>query len=157
MKIQLSPKKIIPGVMTVWNRPGPEVDVVMELNKLTFKEKSIEVIFAFHVLDHLFPEEIPGTLENWKKLLTPTGDLFVVVDDFEYICRGFVGGDIPIDKLNDEFNHPTQFSRDNLTKQLSLAGFRSDIMKIWFADVPGLFAKKHFELVVQATNYEQTS
>ena len=49
MKIQLSNKKIIPDVLTVWQEAGPEVDIVMDLRKLTFAENSLDEIGRAHV------------------------------------------------------------------------------------------------------------
>lgn len=151
MKIQLSPTKIVKDALVIWNDPGPEVDIVMDLKKLTFKENSIEEIYSFHVLDHLFPEECVPAVSNWIKILAPKGHLFTVVDDFEYIARAFVGGDIPIDLINDLHSHPTQFTRDSMIVLLSKAGIRDDQSNIWFADVPDRFSKKHYELVFDST------
>lgn len=151
MKIQLSDKKIIADALVVWSHPGPEVDIVMDLKNLTFKQGSIEELSTFHVLDRLFPEEVVGAVANWRKCLAPSGKMFTVVDDFEYVARGFVGGDIDIELLNDIHNHPTQFTRNSLDKTLAAAGFVSDCSVIWYADVVagGKFAKKHYELVFE--------
>jgi predicted SAM-dependent methyltransferase len=154
MKIQLSPIRIVKDVMTVWNEPGPEVDVVMDLKKLTFKEGSLDGIFTFHVLDHLFESEVVEALTNWKKLLKKDCDLFVVVDDLEYIARAFVGGDIDTDVFNQLHAHPMNFRGDNLIKYFTEAGFKEDLARIWYADVPDLFPRKHYELVMAVKKHE---
>lgn len=136
--------------MTVWNEPGLEVDVVMEPKNLTFRPGSVEAIYTFHVLDHLFPSEIKPAIENWYKCLGSGGKLFVLVDDFEYVCRGFVGGDINIEIINDLHNHPMQFSRDHLIAQLKHAGFGEDKQVIWF-ESPDFMKKAHYELLIEAT------
>lgn len=152
MKIQLSPKKIVKDALVVWNTHGPEVDIVMDLKNLTFKPESVEEMYAFHVLDHLFPEEVPQAVSNWKKCLKKNSSVFLVVDDFEYVARAFVGGDISIELLNDMYNHPTQFNREGLVSFLKNGGFSEDMINIWFVDVPEKFAKKHYELVLEAKN-----
>ena len=58
MIIELSPKKIIDGALTVWNQSDSEADIIMDLKNLTFKESNIDAIYSFHVLDHLFIDEI---------------------------------------------------------------------------------------------------
>ena len=151
MKIQLSPKRIIPDAVTVWHEAGPDVDLVMDPKKLTFRENSIEAIFAFHILDHLFAHEIPIALANWYKCMEfKTGILFVTVNDFEFVARSFVGGDINIEQVNAEFTHPFQFTKDNLVAYVAGAGFDLNDVKIWYMDVPNLFKKEPYELVFSA-------
>ena len=100
MIIELSPKKIVPGSFTCWNEPGPEVDLVVDLKKLTFKEGSVEELYSFHIVDHLFENEIVPAISNWKSCLKKGANLFIIVDNFEYLARAFVGGDMSIDELN---------------------------------------------------------
>lgn len=153
MIIELSPKKIINGATTVWNQPGPEVDIVMDLKNLTFKENSIDEIYSFHVLDHLFMDEIAPALKNWRKCLMTGRKIFIIVDDFEYLARAFVGGDLDINNLNLNFAHPTNLTRDNLLQYLKDAGFSENEIIIWFQNVQNIkneiiFPKQEFELVV---------
>lgn len=150
MIVELSPKKIRKDAITVWNTPQPEVDIVMDLKKLTFKENSLDELYAYHVLDHLFPEEVIETISNWKKCLKPKASVFLVVDDFEYVCRAFTGGDINIDKFNDEFARPCNFNKDNMINYCMQAGFMEGSVKIWFIDIPGIYIKQHYELIFSA-------
>lgn len=147
MKIQISPTKIIPDALVVWHQAGPEVDIVMDVKNLTFKEESLDEIFTFHVLDHLFSNEIPVALTNWRRCLKPGARLFLLVDDFEYLCRAFVGGDINIDIFNNNFSHPTQFTKDNLIKYLVDAGFtdEQEKMQVWYE--LSFYAKTQHELI----------
>lgn len=162
MKIQLSPTRIIKDAVTVWYEHGPEVDIVMDLKKMTFAANSIEAIFAFHVLDHFFPHEVGEALVNWRKILKPNGNAaFIVVDNFEYIARAFVGGDISVDLINEQHACPTHFTQDNMITVCKAAGFSDDHMKIWFTDVPDggktggiLVPKKEWELVVSVEKYD---
>ena len=148
MRIQLSPTRIVKDALTVWSEHGPEVDMVMDPKHLTFAPESIEEIYSFHVLDHLFPDEALTAATNWYQCLLPGAQLYIVTDDFEYIARGFVGGDISVDLFNQMHNNPTQFTRESGAALLSKAGFKSDDVHVWFADVPNLFPRKHFELVL---------
>lgn len=152
MIIELSPKKIINGATTVWNTPGPEVDLVYDLKNLGFQEDSIDEIYSFHVLDHLFMNEIVPALQNWRKCLKTGMKLFVIVDDFEYLARGFVGGDLNIDDLNTNFAHPTNIDRENLVRYFNEAGFTEDKTHIWYSDIMNhqgeiILSKQHFELI----------
>ena len=134
----------------MWQQPGPEVDIAMDLKALTFRPGSVTQMVAFHVLDHFFPEEAAVALKNWYDCMAPGATLFVVVDNFEYISRAVVGGDISVDVFNREHNNPTQFSQVSLSRALQAAGFLEGALVAWFADVPNLFPKKHYELVISA-------
>ena len=152
MKIQISPIKIIKDALVVWNQPGPEVDIVMDPKNITFRENSIEEIYTFHVLDKFFPQEVNPALANWRKCLINCGKLFVIVDNFEYLARLFVGGDITIDLFNEGFAHPTNFNKDSLTLFLYKAGFSEGSMRIWFEHPE--FKIEQYELVISAEKNE---
>lgn len=150
MKIQLSEKRIIPGVMTVWSHAGPEVDLVMDLKKLTFRPGSIEEMYAFHVLDHFFPEEGLEAVSNWHKCLSAKGKVHLLNDDFEYVARAFIGGDISIELFNDMHNHPCQYERVSLVKLLEKGGFNTGDAVIWHSGNPEGMEKKHYEFILTA-------
>lgn len=160
MKIQLSPTRIVKDAVTVWYEHGPEVDIVMDLKALSFAENSIDALFAFHVLDHFFPNEVDTALKNWRKILKPKGNaMYIVVDDFEYIARAFVGGDITVDLINSQHACPSHFTQDNLIAACKSVGFIDEAMKLWYADMPDgnngiLFPKTAWELVLSAEKYE---
>lgn len=152
-KVQLSPRKIIKDAITVWHQPGPEVDIVMDLKALSFREGSISELYAFHVVDHLFPEEHITALSNWFKCLAPGSKLHAINDDFEYIARAFVGGDISIDLFNDIHNHASQCTRDNVVKEMRLAGFRDEKINIWLEGAPEGISKRPFEFILTAIKH----
>ncbi len=151
MKIELSPVKIIPGAITVWSEPTPDVDIVMDLKNLTFRFDSISEIFAFHVCDHLFEDQVQEAIKNWYKCLKPGGKVNILNDNFEYIVRSFIGGEISIDLFNSIHNHPCQLTRDNLLKMLKSTGFREDDIVVWLEGNPEGMVKEHFEFILTAT------
>lgn len=149
MTIELTPKKIIPGAFTIWTEHGPEVDLACDLKNINLKPGSVDKIYAFHVVDRLFADEAQAALKNWYKLLAPGGQLIVVVDDFEYLARAFVGGDIKVDYFNEHHSAPTYFTRDNLAAHLTVAGFAEDKVVIWYD--PEFIKAKPFELTLGGT------
>lgn len=154
MRLELTPKKTVPGAITVWNQAS-EADVIMDLKNLTFKDDYFDEIVSFHVLDHLFENEIKEAMANWRRILKPNGRLFIVVDDFEFLARSFVGGDISIDDMNANFAHPTQISRENLLRYFIEAGYPEVGVNTWLVDVPDekggiLIPKQHFELIYES-------
>ena len=151
MILEITPTKKIEGAITVWNQPNPDVDVLMDLKKLTYREGSIDEIYAFHVLDHFFEDEGREAIKNWTKLLKVNGRLVVVVNDFEYLTRAFIGGDISIEEWNDNFSNPTNFTKDNLFTFFKEVGFQDGDILTWAKDIIDkgkvLFTKQDFELV----------
>lgn len=155
IKIQLSPIRMVKDAITIWSEVGPEVDIVMDLKKLTFRPGSIEEIYSFHVLDHLFPEETSIAISNWKNCLKIGGKLWSIVDDFEHTTRAFIGGDISIELFNNLYSHPSQFSRDSLVSELKKGGFKEEKITVWFAEnVAEKFIKKNDEIVLESTKNE---
>lgn len=152
MRIQLTKSKVIPDALVAWNEREPGVDIVTDLRDPGFAHGSVEKLYAFHVLDHLFPKEVIPTLMAWKRLLAPGGKLFLVNDDFEFLCRAHVGGDLTVDQFNADFAHPTYFTRDNMIEALKAVGFDPDHLVLWFADVRDEFKKAEHELVLVAQN-----
>lgn len=157
MRLEITPVKIVPNAITVWNEAG-DADVVMDLKNLTFKENYFDEIFVFHVLDHLFENEIGVAMKNWKRCLKAGGRLFIIVDDFEYIARAFLGGDMTIAELNANFMHPTQVTRESFVKYFTDAGFPEGSVHIWFENVSDasgvLIPKQDFELVYDGIKNE---
>lgn len=137
--------------VTVWQEPGPEVDIVMDLKALTFRPESVDLIVAHHVLDRLFEEEALAALKNWHACLKKGGRLIVITDDFEYIARGFVGGDIDLMTFNRNHAHAMQWDRKVLGDTVIATGFPEPQVKIWFEGIEGMFDRKHYELVIEGT------
>lgn len=154
MIVEITPNKIIKGATTIWNQSSLEVDMTMDVKNLTFRPGSVGGLFAFHVLDHLFENEIADAVSNWRKCLKPGAELYVIVDDLDYLCRSYITGDFAIQKFNQEFSHPMYFNKESLIEYLARAGFREDLMKIWYLDVPNLFSKQEHELVLSAKKHE---
>lgn len=151
-KIELSPVRTIPGAVTVWHEAGPEIDIVMDLKALTFRPGSVKMIVAHHVLDRLFEDEALAALKNWHACLAKGGSLFNITDDFEYVARAFVGGDIDIGVFNRNHSHATQWDRKSLGDMTIDAGFPEAAVKIWFQEgIPNLVHRKHYELLLEAT------
>lgn len=149
MRILLSNKRTILDATTVWMEAGPDVDIVMDPRNLTFRPGSVDAIYAVHVLDHVFPQEMIGAVRNWYQCLKPGGELHVVVDDFETIARLFVSGDLSVDTINEKHSHPTTCTRDNVLHAMVAGGFKDEnSLTLWFKDVPLFPEKLPTELIV---------
>jgi predicted SAM-dependent methyltransferase len=63
--------------------PGPAVDHVGNAGNLgQFGDGTFEAVYASHVLEHFdYKDELPATLREWNRVLTPGGVLYVSVPD----------------------------------------------------------------------------
>jgi len=147
IEIQLSNRRIVPDVMTIWHEAGDEVDLVMDLRKPSFRPGSVGKMYAFHVLEHFFPDEVLPAMRHWRDLLSESGKLFVVNDDLDFLARSLVGADLTVEQFNRQFTHPTYFTKDSTINLVREAGFDLDRTVFWFADIPDEFRKEEWELV----------
>lgn len=150
IRIQISPNRIVKDAVVIWHEPHPDVDIVMDPKNLTFRPGSVDAIYTFHVLDHLFPGEVKSTLTNWFNCLGPGGKLHIIVDDFEYIARAFVGADITIEMINELHSHPSHYTKEDIVSRLKSAGFPEETQIMWYEDTPE-YPKVHYEIAVVAT------
>lgn len=151
MKIQISPTRIVADVPTVWNEAGPEVDFVFkDIKDIGMRAGSVDEIYVFHVFEHLFDGEIIPAIRNWIPMMAKGGRMFFIVDDWEFICRAFLSGEFDIKVFNKNFSYPTKITRDSVIEYLESAGFSQHDMSFWYLDVPNLFPKKEYEIIVSA-------
>ena len=76
--------------------PGPDVDFLGSCTDLSqFDDGSVTEVYASHVLEHLnYVEELPHTLKEIHRILTPTGSLYISVPDLERLMKLFVQPEI---------------------------------------------------------------
>jgi len=83
--------KKIEGYVNVDCRYLPSVDVVDNVRFLrSFKENSVDVVYASHVLEHFSRWDYQQALERWYALLKPTGILRIAVPDFKQIAKYYL-------------------------------------------------------------------
>lgn len=150
-KIDISPIRLTKDALVIWHEPTDEADMVADPRKLGFRPGSIDQIILNHTVDFLFADEAKQMLKSLRKQLKKGGKLYVLTDDFEYLTRAFVGGDISIELFNENHNHASQWDRESLGKVLIATGFLENDVKIWFESPQGILPRKHFELLIEAT------
>jgi predicted SAM-dependent methyltransferase len=71
---------------------GPFVDHVGNAADLgAFSDDSFEQLYASHVLEHFdYQGQLLSTLTEWRRVLAPTGTLFVSVPDLDVLARLFL-------------------------------------------------------------------
>ena len=108
------------------------VDLVEDIRYLkSFKESTVDCIYACHVLEHFSRKEYNAILEKWFKLLKMGGILRISVPDLEAWFDYYKKNndiDIVIGALyggqKDEFDyHKMGWTKKTLTRDLKKAGF----------------------------------
>lgn len=93
-------------------------------------DNSFDAIYSCHNIEHLFPQEIPIVMSEFKRVLKDTGFLYIRVPDFEEVCKRVLDGKIiedvylsdfgPIKPIDIIFGHH-QLAKDNIYMQHHMA------------------------------------
>ena len=63
-----------------------------DITTLPFKDGTVELVYASHVLEYFDREEAVSILKEWKRVLVPEGTLRIAVPDFEATLTGDIRG-----------------------------------------------------------------
>lgn len=78
----------IPGFINIDVRKFPHIDYVTSVDKLKmFKNNSVDLIYACHVLEHFGRNEVENVLKEWYRVLKPDSILRLAVPDFEKLVE----------------------------------------------------------------------
>ena len=125
--------KHIEGFTNIDIRYLPGVDEVNNIRFLrNYKDNSVDLIYACHVLEHFSRWEYKNTLTRWYEILKPGGVLRLAVPNFSAIASRY----IQTGNLNevmgllyggqdyDENYHYVTFDMNSLNNDLTLIGFK---------------------------------
>ncbi|HAA73712.1 TPA: hypothetical protein DCE37_01150, partial [Candidatus Latescibacteria bacterium] len=111
-------------------------DLKMDIFKLPLDDDSVDEIFSSHMLEHLGKFEVPQALQEWSRILKPSGKLQLNLPDLEWSAQQWL--DLPEDSrwgwpLDTLFGlqthpgeyHKTGFTADRIEKILHHIGFQS--------------------------------
>ena len=125
--------KFIPGFIHIDARKFPHVDHVAPVDDLSlFKDGSVSLIYASHLLEHFSRHETARVLKEWNRALKRGGILRLAVPDFEAITARYdktgdldeVLGLLYGGQTYKENFHYTTFDFKRLSRLLKEAGFR---------------------------------
>lgn len=152
MKIQISTTKKVEDAIVIWDEPGDQVDICIDTREkgLPFRPATISVIYAFGILGKSKPNDVKKLIASFFKALTPSGQLYIIENDFEYINRAIMGGDLCIKEFNKSFRRDGYFDQNLLIEILENGGFPRKDQRIWRQE--GIkFKKEHYELIISGT------
>lgn len=149
LKIQISPEKKVEDAMVIWHEQLPDVDLVVDARYgLKFKPGSVKVIYVFGLLGITPADKILGIIKNLVDMLEVGGELYIIEQDFDYICRAFLGGDLSVKELNADYNRITFLNQEEIVNYLEKAGFPVK-EQVWWQESTK-FTKKNSEIIISA-------
>ena len=128
-------KKYIPGFLHVDALSYPHVDKIGPVDKLDFvSDNSVSLIYACHLLEHFGRKEVQGVLQEWYRVLQPSGVLRLAVPDYEACAKLYVAGKLAngiqdvlglmVGGQRDQYDyHKMVFDELSLTTLLKSVGF----------------------------------
>lgn len=150
-KIQIAPKKMVEDAIVIWPIKTPDVDIVMdprEIEKFVIKQGSLKAIYCFGLLGITEPNKIVPMLINLNNTLREGGEIYVIEQDFDYVTRGYIGGDLRIAEFNDQFRRTCYLNRDYIVDLLAASGFPQDKQAVWLD--PKVIPFEHYEVALSA-------
>lgn len=70
--------------------PTDKKIVKMDARKIPYSNKSVDALYASHLLEHISHLETEKTLKEWYRVLKPGGKLTINVPDIEWACEKFL-------------------------------------------------------------------
>ncbi len=115
-------------------RPLENVHIVQDIRQsLPFKDDSVDIIRAAHVLEHLEPKAILPVLTEWYRVLKDDGELHVYVPDGDKIIDAYKSGILLCTEMSGhllgkqdyiENVHRAIFTTMKLTNVVTAVGFK---------------------------------
>ena len=124
--------------------PGKGVDKVMDITTLSYPDKSVDLIYSRHVIEHFGRNEIYNVIKEWVRVLKPNGKIVLDFPDLQKYTEYYIEHQSEIDI--DEFarwlygnqDHPYNYHKNGLstsTIQKMFNDFNVDIIKIQSTEV----------------------
>jgi len=119
----------IEGFMNIDWIKTEAADLVCDIRKLPFPDSSVEVIEAYHVIEHFPRNEVSFVLKEWRRVLLPSGRLILEFPDFDKAVKEYLEG--KQERLDSIFGlqrfsgdaHFFGYNLKRLSKLLNDAGF----------------------------------
>jgi len=126
--------RYIPDFIHIDIRKFPHIDYVTSVDKLDmFKDNSVDLIYACHLLEHFRRNQIENVLKEWYRVLKPGGILRLAVPDFEKLVEVYfkykdlklILGPLVGRQDYPESTHYVVFDFSTITEILKKVGFKN--------------------------------
>ena len=98
-----------------------------DINLPEYAPETVDLIYASHLIAYFDREEIQLILNNWKRVLKPSGVLRIATPDFRKMASLYV----KMLMNKDNIYHRTTYDLKELKKVLSTAGFKNVRLYDW--------------------------
>ncbi|MBW4668611.1 MAG: glycosyltransferase [Cyanomargarita calcarea GSE-NOS-MK-12-04C] len=125
---------IIPDYINVDQREIPGIDVLADVSKLPFEERSVSEIYNAHVIEHFTEYELKNhILPYWYKLLKNSGKIVLICPDAKSMVLDYANGNFSWENLRKVTYgaqdyagnyHYNMYSPESLCEILSNCGFK---------------------------------
>lgn len=136
-------KRLLSGYLNVDAVARPGVDKVCPAHAIPLPDKCASEVLAVHVVEHVYPWEVPQLLAEWARLLAPGGRLFLEMPDVLKAARNLAEG-LRIGKHPDQAHMWAIYGDDTLRDpwMMHKSGW-------WFARLKPLVEQAGFTNVVE--------
>ena len=135
--------------------PAMKPDIVGDILDMPVKANSIDILTCSHVVEHLFPHEVPKAFSEFVRVLKPGGMCFIACPDLQAVAVEVAKGNLegplyeswnagPMTALDTIYGyskmvagnpfmmHKTGFTGTTLTEKMAGMGF--EVAVVWCAD-----------------------
>lgn len=124
-----------------------------DISNLHFKNNSVSLIYASHLIEYFDREEIEIILKEWYRVLKKGGILRIAVPDFNEMCKLYINNKVKLGQIlgplygkmtmnNNNIYHKTTYDFYSLKELLTKCGF-SQIMHYNWRDTDHCFHDDH--------------
>lgn len=136
-----------------WRNFGPEwihidggdydhLDYSSLTNLNQFKDNTVDLIYASHVIEYFDRQEVEELLKEWRRVLKPSGILRLAVPNFEIMAKLYCENKISLsgvlgplygrmDMGKQKIYHKTTYDFDSLKKLLYKLNFNDIVLYDW--------------------------
>lgn len=118
-----------------------EADYTADMWDLPFEEGRVDAIWGSHVLEHAEMAQVIPTLEEWFRVLKPSGTCTVIVPDFDYVAQYWLAngpmtgnGMVFGNQIHPGEFHKVGFTKDSLVEDLEGVGFVVDKAEVVYTE-----------------------
>lgn len=112
IQVEIGPGDLkLNGFITVSDKPAEEVDadynnIQWGTDRLPFPDESVDLVYASHVLEHIFWYKAEDAFREVHRILKPNGKLEIWVPDFRYIVGCYLN-----DECGDDWRYANSHNK----------------------------------------------